>query len=68
MDYELLQNNQEQKYVRQDGAELCQAQVKLDNIVVMVVEVVVKANRSSTTIPGGWVVGLNEINTNLNFS
>ena len=47
--------------MKQAGAELGQAQVKLDDIVVVVVKVVVKAMVEV-------VVGQNEINTNLNFS
>ena len=47
---------------RQAGAELCQAQVKLDDIVVIVVEVVVKAMVEVEVqllfrVGGGWVVG-----------
>ena len=53
-----------QPYTEQAGAELGQAQVKLDAII----EVVKVVNLSSTTIlVGGWVVGqINKINTKLN--
>ena len=58
--------------MKQAGAELGQAQVKLDVIVVIVVEVIVKATVVVEVqllfLVGGWVVRLNEINTNLNFS
>ena len=61
-----------QRRKKQAGAELGQAQGKLDDIVVIVVEVVVKAmvevEFQLLFRVGGWVVGLNEINTNLNFS
>ena len=46
---------------KQAGAELCQAQVKLDDIAVIVVEVVVKAivevEVQLLFWVGGWVVG-----------
>ena len=54
---------------QQAGAELYQAQVKLEAIIEVIVGVGVEVvNLSSTTIlVGGWVVGLiNEINTKLN--
>ena len=48
--------------------ELGQAQVKLDDIVVIVVEVVVKVMVEVEVQLLSWEVGYNEINTNLNFS
>ena len=47
---------------KQDGTELGQAQVKLDDIIVIVVEVVVKAMVEVEVqllfrVGGGWVVG-----------
>ena len=54
--------------MKQAGAELGQAQVKLDVIVVIVVEVIVKATVVVEVQLLFRVVGLNEINTNLNFS
>ena len=46
---------------KQAGAEVCQAQVKLDDIAVIVVEVVVKAMIEVEVQllfwVGGWVVG-----------
>ena len=54
----------QKKTDKQAGAELCQAQVKLDAIIEVIVEVV---NLSSTTIlVGWWVVGqIKEIDTKL---
>ena len=50
------------KKFKQAGAELCQAQAKLDDIVVIVVEVVVKAMVEVEVqllfrVGGWWVVG-----------
>ena len=54
-------NKTKTQYLEQAGAELGQAQVKLDDIVVIVVEVVVKAivevEVQLLFWVGGWVVG-----------
>ena len=44
-----------QKFIKQAGAELCQAQVKLDDIVVILVEFEVEVQLLFRV--GGWVGG-----------